>query len=299
LGRTPVRSEIVLRTLLAYPTAKEGGLAPGRHLALEGNVLSPTSVSDRARIRNTPGAFIPLLELEAEILRSIVEGLRKYGALTEGCLIHEKNLLSMYEKGLMDSLVVDCLVGNYAAGIQRCDPNSMEWVPDLCYETGLGIDTSMLETYYSGRSHSSLMREGNLQSVPDGDQRVHVSTVLGHLQKMASDLTNMFGGVVAGKFIPVIVDPNVLAARTIDTGQWVFTTGLSLSDPGPRNFEELRDVRLACFWPTKNAHLESAYLRRGQKVIVARRGSIYFGPRGFQDNLDMQQAEYVSLSYGD
>jgi hypothetical protein len=79
------------------------------------------------------------LQLSA-ILDTLVLGFKTYGAIKDGCHANVKKFHDMFEEGLIDRLVTEAILGNRDAAENCCDPDSLELVPDLNFEIGLGID---------------------------------------------------------------------------------------------------------------------------------------------------------------
>jgi hypothetical protein len=70
--------------------------------------------------------------------RAILHGLTLRGGRI-GSAINAKKALAFFGDGYADHLLYDLLSEGVDAALLKCDPNSMEWVPNLDFEIGLDI----------------------------------------------------------------------------------------------------------------------------------------------------------------
>jgi hypothetical protein len=278
LGTTPANQRTVVRVLLIFPKGEDHG--GGYNLALEGDVLSPTSSNNGALLRNIPKENIPHLSMQRMMLGTLMEGLYKTKALTEGALVNVPALRNAFETGLIDEILVACLSGGLKTTLESCDPDSVSRFPDLLFEIGTGIGV-----------------EADPEPDPDMGSGKQLSqrdpvTIEGYKPSMTRDMLNMLDYL--GKLYPKLMGPRLELMRK--DGYLIpfhaesprrdllisIACDYAIDDPGP-NLEELETTADLLFRPH---HGLVEYQTDGVDVLrrIYRYGSMFFGDLLLTDN---------------
>lgn len=138
LGHTPADYTTYLR-LLSVQWIDTTGKTTNPGLAVEGDPFSPNSHHGSGKIlrKINPGEEHALQQCGL-VIEMILKSFEIYGA-SDGNRLNRKMISRFFDDGLMDLVVKESLKGFSTAALELCNPDSIESVPDLDYEVGLGI----------------------------------------------------------------------------------------------------------------------------------------------------------------
>jgi len=146
LGQLPIGGGGYLHTLLikwSNPLVKNEAF---KGIIYEGSPFNPHRKAGNMRLDTIPDADVATVQACDNIGQALLKALALYASL-DGCVLNSKKAIEFFGEGHIDIFLSDVLSYGHIAALKRCDPFSVERVPDLYYETGLGIvydDTSEL-----------------------------------------------------------------------------------------------------------------------------------------------------------
>jgi hypothetical protein len=138
MGISPTNHRPFIRTIAAHH--EMDGCDQPFGMALEGNPLAPETSPGRGMNFNyLSEAHVLMLSEQKRAIETILEGLKRFGAIT-GASVDRKMICLAFEHGLLEDLLVTSLKNeDIPGGIARWDQDSVETCTDLLYEIGCGI----------------------------------------------------------------------------------------------------------------------------------------------------------------